>query len=157
MRKTNFVEKNLEISKIMFIFVDNVCFKFKLNYMEIVKNIFKAQNGTFKDFWNTLPSNQRDSADFNVRRYWELWGKPKTFNKALKKGAYKLENDGVYHAFSGAWNENGEYEFTKLPKHPTVKYELDWFNSDDAKDFRSKYQLDSTSTPWKYKPINPQQ
>lgn len=29
--------------------------------------ILKAQRGTFKDFWNALPKNQQDSADFNVR------------------------------------------------------------------------------------------
>jgi hypothetical protein len=40
----------------------------------------------------------------------------------------------------------------KSPNHPTIKYELDWFNSDKAKKFRNKYQLDSTSIPWKYIP-----
>lgn len=114
--------------------------------------ILKAQNGTFEDFWNTLPQNQQDSTDFNVRRYWELNGKPSNFKEAVKRGMYKKEKDG-YHANSIAFNEEtGEYEFMKSPNHPTIKYELDWFNSDKAKKFRNKYQLDSTSIPWKYIP-----
>lgn len=114
--------------------------------------ILKAQDGTFEDFWNTLPQNQQDSTDFNVRRYWELNGKPGNFKEAIKRGMYKKEKDG-YHANSIAFNEEtGEYEFMKSPNHPTIKYELDWFNSNDAKKFRDKYQLDSTSIPWKYVP-----
>lgn len=114
--------------------------------------ILKAQRGTFEDFWNTLPQNQKDSTDFNVRRYWELNDKPSNFKEAVKRGMYKKEKDG-YHANSIAFNEEtGEYEFMKSPNHPTIKYELDWFNSDKAKKFRNKYQLDSTSIPWKYVP-----
>lgn len=114
--------------------------------------ILKAQDGMFEDFWNTLPQNQQDSTDFNVRRYWELNGKPINFKEAVKRGMYKKEKDG-YHANSIAFNEEtGEYEFMKSPNHPTIKYELDWFNSNDAKKFRDKYQLDSTSIPWKYVP-----
>ncbi len=114
--------------------------------------ILKAQRGAFEDFWNTLPQNQQDSTDFNVRRYWELNGKPINFKEAVKRGMYKKEKDG-YHANSIAFNEEtGEYEFMKSPNHPTIQYELDWFNSNKAKNFRSKYQLDSTSIPWKYVP-----
>lgn len=114
--------------------------------------ILKAQDGTFEDFWITLPQNQQDSTDFNVRRYWELNGKPINFKEAVKRGMYKKEKDG-YHANSIAFNEEtGEYEFMKSPNHPTIKYELDWFNSNKAKKFRNKYQLDSTSIPWKYIP-----
>lgn len=114
--------------------------------------ILKAQRGTFEDFWNTLPQNQKDSTDFNVRRYWELNDKPSNFKEAVKRGMYKKEKDG-YHANSIAFNEEtGEYEFMKSPNHPTIKYELDWFNSNKAKKFRNKYQLDSTSIPWKYIP-----
>lgn len=114
--------------------------------------ILKAQRGAFEDFWNTLPQNQQDSIDFNIRRYWELNGKPINFKEAIKRGMYKKEQDG-YHANSVAFNkETGEYEFMKSPNHPTIQYELDWFNSNKAKNFRNKYQLDSTSIPWKYVP-----
>jgi len=77
--------------------------------------------------------------------------KTSSLEDAIKKGAYNLEDDGSYHAYTGAWNENGEYEFMKSPNHSTVKYELDWFNSDAAKEFRDRYQLDTTNIPWKYK------
>ena len=114
--------------------------------------ILKAQDGTFEGFWNTLPQNQQDSTDFNVRRYWELNGKPVNFKEAIKRGMYKKEKDG-YHANSIAFNEEtGEYEFMKSPNHPTIQYELNWFNSNKANKFRNKYQLDSTSIPWKYVP-----
>jgi len=33
-----------------------------------------------------------------------------------------------------------EYEFMKSRTHPTVDKELEWYNSDDAKEFRKKYK-----------------
>lgn len=113
--------------------------------------ILKAQGG-FKTFWKTLPKNQQDSTDFNVRRYWELHNKPKDFQEAVDKGMYTLENDG-YHANSIVYNqETGEYEFMKSPNHPTVQLELDCYNSPEMKSFRQSYKLDTTITPWKYVP-----
>ena len=112
-------------------------------------------NEDFKKFLNTLPLNLRNFSDFNMRRYWELFGKPKDFKEGVKRKMFTLEDDG-WHAYTGAWNQNDEYEFMKAPNHPTVHYELDWYNSDaeDAKEFRKNYQLDSTSIPWKYVPIS---
>lgn len=115
----------------------------------------KQQNGgiiNFQNYLQTLPKNQRDSTDYNVRRYWELNGKPKDFEEAIKKGMFILEKDGYWHANSIAYNKDtGEYEFMKSPNHPTIQLELDAYNKN--KKFKKNYQLDSTSIPWKYVPI----
>lgn len=109
----------------------------------------KAQSGTFKDFWDTLPSNQKDSSTFNIRRYWELNGKPKGFWEAFVNGMYTLGFDGKYHANSVAYNKDrDEYEFMKKPNHKTLQLELDEYNRNS--DFNSKYKLNTLNTPWKY-------
>lgn len=108
--------------------------------------IMKPKN-KFQRFYNSLPLNQQDSTDFNVRRYWELNGKPNNFIGAILKGMYTLEPDG-WHAKSVAYNkETDEYEFMKKPNHHTLMKEIDWYNN--SKDFKKKYQLDTTE--WKYK------
>ena len=43
-------------------------------------------------------------------------------------------------------------EFLKSSKHPTVKQELDWYNSKEASSFREKNKIDSTEEFWKYVP-----
>ena len=42
----------------------------------------------------------------------------------------------------------------KSKDHPTLKYELDWYNSDDpeAIKFRNDYSLDTTGNYYKYVP-----
>lgn len=59
-----------------------------------------------------------------MRHYRELFGKPKDFKEGVKRKMFTLEDDG-WHAYTGAWNQNDEYEFMKAPNHPTVHYELD--------------------------------
>lgn len=113
--------------------------------------IIKAQKGTsFEHYLNTLPENQKDSTYYNVKRYWELNGKPKDFKEAINKNMFRFdETDGYWHANSIAYNkETGEYEFMKKPTHKTLQLELDEYNRNS--DFNSKYKLDTLSTPWKY-------
>ena len=53
----------------------------------------------FNDYVSTLPENQRDSKSFNVRRYWELNGRPANFDEAVNRGMFNQRNtvtaDGV--------------------------------------------------------------
>lgn len=110
-------------------------------------------------YLSTLPKYQQNESNYRVKDYWRLNGKPKDFEEAVKKGMFTLEDDidesgkfvKRWHAKSVAFNpETGEYEFMKSADHPTLHYELEWYNSDDAKDFRKEYELVKTLPYYKY-------
>lgn len=114
----------------------------------------------FTVFVNSLPEYQRPTSNggFNVRRYWELNGKPKDFKEAVKRGMYSKEEDG-WHAHSVQYNpDTDEYEFMKDSSHPTLKYELDWYNSNDpeAVKFRKEWELNTSGKYYKYVRRKPQ-
>ena len=50
--------------------------------------------------------------------------------------------------------KTGIYEFMKAKDHPTLKYELDWYNSNDpeAVQFRNNYDLDKSGDYYRYVP-----
>lgn len=124
----------------------------------IVSSMKYQKGGQVKDlftaFISTLPDNQKPTKDggFNVKRYWELNGKPKNFKEAIERGMYSQQEDG-WHAHTVQYNpEADEYEFMKSSTHPTLQYELDWYNSNDpeATEFRSQYELQKTEPYYKY-------
>lgn len=121
------------------------------------KSSNKKQKDPFTSFLESFPMearNQWPGEGYNVRRYWELHGKPKNWKEALAKEMYSLEEDG-WHASTVAYNEDtDEYEFMKASNHPTIQYELDWYNSDDpeAVEFRKEYELQKTEPYYKYVP-----
>lgn len=141
----------------------------KYNFIEHLKDIKR-----FRNFRKTLPPNLRPiSTDYNMRRYWELHNKPDGFYEALteRNGMFSLENDGVFHANTVApLNEKGEGEFMKSRRHPSLYYELDWYNKgikyDDRgnqlplegeekaewENFRKNYDLDTSKRFYKYIP-----
>ena len=120
-----------------------------------INNATKYQKGgkvsdPFESYLQTLPENQRDSTDFRVKDYWEFNGKPKNFDEAVFRGMFTRFDDG-WHANSVAENPNtGEIEFMKSSSHPSIQTELDWYNSDDASEFRSQYELQKTEPYFKY-------
>lgn len=127
-----------------------------------VKRIVSAYNmaaklqkgGTVKDPFDeyliTLPQNLQDTTNYRMRDYWEYNGRPKDFNDAIQKGMFTQEQDG-WHAYSVQENPGtGEIEFMKSSSHPTLQKELDWYNSDEAADFRSKFELVKTEPYYKY-------
>lgn len=102
----------------------------------------KVPNDPYERFKYSLPDNQKNTpeSEYNTRRYWELNGRPKSFQEAVEREMYDLQEDG-WHANSVSYNQDtGEYEFMKPRNHPTVHKELEWYNSDDAKEFRKKYK-----------------
>lgn len=80
-----------------------------------------GKEGEFDAFLKTLPDNQSAPGAYNIRRYWELNGKPKNFAEAI--GMYNVqEDDGIlgWHANSVSYNDkNDTYEFMKPNYHPT--------------------------------------
>jgi hypothetical protein len=88
----------------------------------------------YEDFLSTLPSNLRksDPKKYNMRRLWELRGKPENFKEGLNREMFGYDDsDKAYHAPSVAYNkDNDTYEFMKSKDHPTLYMEFDYYNSD---------------------------
>lgn len=123
----------------------------RANFARNSKKFKHQSGGSFADFFETLPENQRDSTNYNLRRFWELNNYPKDFKEAISKDMYILEDDGLYHAPSVQYNQStGEYEFMKSMNHPTVNYELEWFWNDQ--EFKKGYYLTVEEGNYKYKP-----
>lgn len=134
------------------------------------------EGGNLKDpfqyYLSTLPKNQRDSAGFRVKDYWEFYGKPKDFAEAMDKGMFTYNNsDSSWHASSIALNPTtGELEYMKASTHPTRHMESDWYEqgiiyNDDGtksvltegtpgynewKDFVKEWKLVKSEPYWKY-------
>jgi hypothetical protein len=109
--------------------------------------------GRYKTFKNSLPDNLKNTpeSDYAMRYYWKHGNKPKSFDEAINREEpmFTMEDDGFYHAPSV---EPNTLRFLKPKNHPTLQYELDWYNSDnpDAADFRSKHDLDTNGKFYKY-------
>lgn len=98
---------------------------------------------SFDDWYRSIYHNATDTTDYNLRRAYEL-------APIGELEAWRLDPD-KNHLHTGYWNGD-VYEFMKSKDHPTVNYELDWYNSPDADDFRSRYMLDTTTGNYKYVP-----
>ena len=136
-----------------------------IELLEKARTIIKAQQGTktldpFQVYLQSLPDNQRDSTNYRVKDYWIFNGRPSNFEEAKRKGMFVEQEDfddtgkslgKSWHSFTVAENPNtGELEFMKSSSHPTIQKELDWYNSDDGKYFRSQYELVKTEPYYKY-------
>ena len=107
----------------------------------------------YDQWYQTVPEDRNDTTDYNLRRAFDLasmrqleqWRKARV--EELQQGKKHLNS--VYKN-----SQTGEYEFMKSKYHPTVQYELDWYNSNDpeAVKFRQNYSLDTTGTYYKYVP-----
>jgi len=117
----------------------------------------KMDSVAFSHFRNTLPSNLSDyrgDEHYNLQRGWELYGKPRNLFEAWQRGFVSpvKEDKNRFHGSSIGPEHEGVMEFIKSKKHPTVKYELDWYNSPEGKGFRDEYELiDDGSDYYKYK------
>lgn len=98
---------------------------------------------TYQEFLLTLPENLQQGNDgedgYRMRYLFDNSPNVWNFEDALKENLFELnQEDNTYHAPS-IFPLTGE--FLKSKNHPTVQYELNWYNSDDAKDFREEYDL----------------
>lgn len=108
---------------------------------------------TFESWYNLIPKDRNDTTQYNLRRAFEL--APMEELEAWRTSSIKDLKDGKNHLNSVYLNpETGEYEFMKSKNHPTLKYELEWYNSDDpeAIQFRKQYDLDTSKDYYKYVP-----
>ena len=77
--------------------------------------------------------NLKETPDYNLKRAWEL--------------GYTPDKTGHLPTVD---NQTGQ--FLKAKGHPTLQLELDWYNSPEAADFRSKNAIDSSGKFFKYVP-----
>jgi len=77
--------------------------------------------------------NLKETPDYNLKRAWEL--------------GYTPDKTGHLPTVD---NQTGQ--FLKAKGHPTLQLELDWYNSPEAADFRSKNIIDSSGKFFKYVP-----
>lgn len=103
----------------------------------------EKNDNTYKEFLLSLPENLQQGNDgedgYRMRYLFDNSPNVWNFEDALKENLFELnQENNTYHGFS-IFPLTGE--FLKSKNHPTVQYELDWYNSDDAKDFREEYDL----------------
>ena len=118
-----------------------------------ITRIIKSQQGNkFETFRKTLPKPLQDTVYYRLETLWNLGGKPQNFESAKKLGLFE-DVGGEYHAPSVIRDSKlDEYIFLKVPSHPSVGKELDWYNSADEEEFRSNYDLNKSGDIWKYVP-----
>ena len=108
---------------------------------------------TFESWYETVPSDRNDTTSYNFRRAFEL--APKEELEAWRTSSVEDLRNGKNHLNSVYLNpKTGIYEFMKAKNHPTLKYELEWYNSKDpeAIKFRNAYDLDMSGDYYKYVP-----
>lgn len=108
---------------------------------------------TFESWYETVPSDRNDTTSYNLRRAFEL--APKEELEAWRTSSVEDLRNGKSHLNSVYLNpKTGIYEFMKAKNHPTLKYELEWYNSKDpeAIKFRNAYDLDMSGDYYKYVP-----
>ena len=115
-----------------------------------------APKVTFESWYKTVPSDRNDTTSYNLRRAFEL--APKEELEAWRTSSLSDLKNGKNHLNSVYLDpKTGIYEFMKSKNHPTIKYELEWYNSNDpeAVQFRNNYNLDNSGEYYKYIPKNP--
>ena len=88
------------------------------------------------DFIDSVAKHAPNLGDYSPNgykmfRYWELKGKPKNWEEALKQDMFFKADDGFYHAPSVAWNENGEGEWLKHVDFSTAWMEKAFYDGYD--------------------------
>lgn len=112
-----------------------------------------APKVTFESWYKTIPVDRNDTTSYNLRRAFEL--APKEELEAWRTSSVSDLKNGKNHLNSVYLDpETGIYEFMKAKDHPTLKYELEWYNSKDpeAVKFRNSYDLDTSGDYYRYVP-----
>jgi hypothetical protein len=98
------------------------------------KTMPSAQNGKKLSYDQWMDKyNLEETPDYNLKRAWEL--------------GYTPDETGHLPTVD---NQTGQ--FLKAKGHPTIQKELDWYNSPEGAEFRSKNSIDSSGKFFKYIP-----
>lgn len=103
---------------------------------------------SFEEWYKTIPKEKNDTANYRLKYGYEN-------NLIPQEELDNFVKNPDAHLFSAYFNpKTKKYDFLKSKKHPTIQLELDWYNSDDAKDFRKQYKLyDDGSDYYQYVPL----
>lgn len=101
----------------------------------------------FEEWYKTVPVDRNDTTYYNLRKAYEEL----PFEQLEKWRTATLEqlNNEQYHLPTVSPQS---LEFLKSRNHPSIQYELDWYNSPEGKDFRDKHSLDTTGNYYRYIP-----
>lgn len=122
------------------------------NYRDMLREYYSMAEGgsldkpPFEKWYLTVPKSKNDTTSYDLRRAYELL----PFEEMVR---FASQED--YHLPSVAYNQKTDtYDFLKSKDHPSLQYELDWYNGDspEATDFRSRYMLDTTGQYYRYLP-----
>ena len=115
------------------------------------QNAKAGHKKNFDDWYKTVPIDRNDTTNYDLRRAYEL--APIEELESWRTSSMKDLRNGKNHLRSVYEDPNtGIYHFVKSKNHPTVGLELDWYNSKDGTDFRSKYDLDTSNDYYRYVP-----
>lgn len=101
----------------------------------------------FEEWYKTVPIDRNDTTYYNLRKAYEEL----PFDQLERWRTATLEqlNNEQYHLPTVSPQS---LEFLKSRNHPSIQYELDWYNSPEGKDFRDKHSLDTTGNYYRYIP-----
>ena len=111
-------------------------------------NIKNEKPVSFEEWFNSIPEEYRASG-YDYRKAYEVfeWD-------LLNKHAKDPEKNHLQSA-SPVVDENGNYPFLKLGKleeNPELQGEFDWYNSEDGKEHRSKFDIQFIGDRYYYVP-----
>lgn len=114
----------------------------------------KSSRPSYEEWYKTVPADRNNTENYDLRKAYVLapFDELEAWRTATPE---ELERSDEKHLRSVYMNpDTGVYEFVKRKDHPTLKQELDWYNSDDpeAVDFRGEYKLDDSGDYYRYVP-----
>lgn len=108
---------------------------------------FKHQAGgdkpSFEEYYQSLPAYKNDTMNYDLRTAYQY------FPYEEMKQFATMPNK---HLSSVVELPDGSYRFLKSKNHPSLQKEIDWYNSDDTKEFRNNYILDTSGEYYRYMP-----
>lgn len=108
---------------------------------------FKHQEGgnrpSFEEYYQSLPAYKNDTTNYDLRTAYQYFP-----YEEMKQFATMPEK----HLSSVVELPDGSYRFLKSKNHPSLQQEIDWYNSNEAKEFRNNYTLDTSGEYYRYVP-----
>lgn len=101
----------------------------------------------FEEWYKTVPADRNDTTYYNLRKAYEEL--PFEQLERWRTATPEQLNNEQYHLLTVSPQS---LEFLKSRNHPSIQYELDWYNSPEGKDFRDKHSLDTTGDYYRYIP-----
>lgn len=108
----------------------------------------KLEKSSFEDWFNSIPENNRAN-QYDYEKAYEVFDW-----ETLSKHAKDPENNHLY-SVSPIADENGNYPFLKLGKiedNPEIQGEFDWYNSEEGKEHKSKFDIEYINDRYYYVP-----